>query len=64
MGELHSEFINCADNKLVEKDYLSNIQAKIEYLENIQIEGAIFRSRAQWVKEGEHNTKYFFSLEK
>ena len=25
---------------------------------------AIFRSKSKWFKEGEHNTKYFFNLEK
>ena len=26
--------------------------------------GATFRSKSKWFKEGEHNTKYFFNLEK
>ena len=38
--------------------------ADLDELIAAKAQGAIFRSRAQWFNEGEHNTKYFFSLEK
>ena len=44
--------------------YLDEVKAKIEVLENKQVESAIFRSRAKWNLEGEKSSKYFYSLEK
>ena len=59
--ELHAESV---EDPLGETKYLNEVKAKIDYLENKQIEGVIFRSRARWVEEGERSSKYFFSLEK
>ena len=53
-------------DKLVDKQTLmslTDIQNKVEEIEQEYTQGAIFRSRAQWVK-GEKNSKYFFALEK
>ena len=36
----------------------------LEKITSRKAQGAIFRSKARWYNEGEHNTKYFFSLEK
>ena len=49
---------------MVKEDTMSIIQGKIRELEEEQAMGSIFRSKVQWVKDGERNTKYFFSLEK
>ena len=43
---------------------IDRIKNKITQLETEIVEGSIFRSKAQWIREGERNTKYFFALEK
>ena len=43
---------------------LEDVKLRISELETIRAEAAAFRSRAQWIREGEKNTKYFFSIEK
>ena len=36
----------------------------LESLQRKEIEGVMFRSKAQWVADGEKNSKYFYNLEK
>ena len=43
---------------------LFDAEAKLNSIIDIEIKGAITRSRAQWTEEGERSTKYFFGLEK
>ena len=43
---------------------LDRTHQDLEDLVTKKAQGAIFRSKAKWYNEGEHNTKYFFSLEK
>ncbi len=43
---------------------LSVKKQELEQLIAIKTKGAIIRSKARWVEEGEKNTKYFFNLEK
>ena len=45
-------------------DNYRRLKSKWEQIENIKVEGAIIRSKAKWVEEGEKNTKYFLNLEK
>ena len=44
-------------------DY-TEIAEKITELEQDQVAGSLFRSRCQWARLGERNSKYFFNLEK
>ena len=46
--------------------YLEYIQCKSEWenLMRVKTKGAILRSKAKWIEEGEQNTKYFLNLEK
>ena len=48
-----------------EQKYLEYIQIKGEWesMEQRKTNGIIMRSKAQWVEQGEQNTKYFFNLE-
>lgn len=46
------------------KELYCQIKAEIEEYENEKCKGAIVRSRAQYVLEGERCTKYFMNLEK
>ena len=43
---------------------LRDINSRIKEIEIAQAKRAAFRAKVRWVKEGERNTKYFFSLEK
>ena len=43
---------------------LFDAEAQLNSIIDIEIKGAITRSRAQWTEEGERSTKYFFGLEK
>ena len=43
---------------------LQMAQSKLEQLNEIETRGVILRSKAQWVEQGEKNTKYFLSVEK
>ena len=49
-----------------EQKYLEYIQVKGEWesMEQRKTNGIIMRSKAQWVEQGEKNTKYFLNLEK
>ena len=43
---------------------MEEIKCRITELEQIQAQAAAFRARAKWIRDGERNTKYFFTLEK
>ena len=43
---------------------LQNSKADLNELESEKARGVIFRTKARWTVEAEHNTKYFFGLEK
>ena len=43
---------------------LEEVQEKLDVFFHEKVQGAIFRSRAQWYHEGEKNSRYFFQLEK
>ena len=51
------------DKECIENSY-EDIVAKIQQLEEERTQSVIFRSKANWAKDGEKNTKYFFALEK
>ena len=42
----------------------SKIESKLDTLAVERAQSTIFRSKARWVRDGEKNSKYFFSLEK
>ena len=46
------------------QDTINMVKCKIDSLEKEKVEGAIFRSRSQWTKDGEKMSRYFFALEK
>ena len=45
-------------------DSLQQVKSRMEILDMKKTESAIFRSKAEYIKSGEKNTKYFFGLEK
>ena len=40
------------------------IQTELQKIEKSDAQGAILRAKARWISEAEHNSKYFFALEK
>ena len=59
--------IESLENNLTNEEAYDNyrrLKSKWEQIKNIKVEGAIIRSKAKWVEEGEKNTKYFLNLEK
>ena len=54
---------NFIEDDMIRKE-LFDAEAKLNSIIDIEIKGAITRSRAQWTEEGERSTKYFFGLEK
>ena len=56
-----------AENKPHNRNIVIELQRARSSLKKIfftKTKGAILRSKVRWHKEGEHNTKYFYSLEK
>ena len=53
--------INNDETKLQE---YKQVKSEWEYFHTKKTKGIILRSKAQWVEEGEKNTKYFLNLEK
>ena len=47
---------NCAE--------YNNVKKELRDIEDLELQGAIIRSKTQWHEEGERNTKYFLGLEK
>ena len=43
---------------------IDNISIELNKGKQYNAQGAILRAKAQWMAQGEHNSKYFFSLEK
>ena len=43
---------------------LFNNEIELNSIIDLEVQGIITRSRAQWTEEGERSTKYFFGLEK
>ena len=44
--------------------YESRVKGELQVIREYKVKSAAFRSKAKWIREGEQNTKYFFSLEK
>ena len=60
---LNKEFNKgCSDAALI--DEINKINKELDEIAHQETLATIFRSKAKWVKEGERNSKYFFSLEK
>lgn len=72
--KLHESKLNLEISKLEEEydksqsdEMFTQLNVKKQELEQliaVKTKGAIIRSRARWVEEGEKNTKYFLNLEK
>ena len=55
---------NKADALDILHPQLHSLQDQLNNILREEVQGAIIRSRAQWVEEGERSTKYFLGLEK
>ena len=62
LEKLEQKIIGCS-NETILLDYFK-MKEQWEQIEMSKAEGAIMRSRTQWVEMGEKNTKYFLNLEK
>ena len=51
-----------ADDRL--RNNFFEAEVKLNSLLDLETQGLITRSRAQWTEQGERSTKYFFGLEK
>ena len=60
---LHGDHLKYPQNQDIIRS-LSQVTHKIDLIDQKRTEASIFRSRCQWVKDGEKNSKLFFSLEK
>lgn len=58
LGQLTSSTDPASSRRILE------IKAKLNEIEQEDINGAIIRSRVQWQNEGEKSTKYFYNLER
>ena len=52
----------CSDENLM--DQINKISNELDDIAAEEAKSIIFRSKARWIKDGERNSKYFFSLEK
>ena len=67
--ELEAELTNLQteidlNNNTNARESFESSKKKLEELEKEEINSIIFRSKIQWVEEGEKNTKFFLNLEK
>ena len=49
------------DNSVV--DSINDIECRLKAIYTKKIEGILIRSRAEWLEDGEHPTRYFFQLQ-
>lgn len=61
---LWEEFVRLRGENVIDTAHLVKIQDEMDMLEKIKCDGAIVRSRAKYVIEGERNTRYFLNLER
>lgn len=62
--ELEKEIQRIEENKGEELGKVLKLQQQISEIEDEKCRGAIIRSEAKYVVEGERSTKFFFNLEK
>ena len=62
--ELKEEFARYNQNTLLDKEHIDDLKSALAEMQAESHVGAQIQSRAQWIKEGERKTKYFFNLEK
>ena len=53
-------------NALIQKinDKIDAVKLELNKINDMAVQGAILRTKARWMSQSEHNTKYFFALEK
>ena len=66
LQSLYKELDQNTENREVEiiEDGIKQTKNKLSVLQQEKTESAIFRSKCQYIRDGEKNSKYFFSLEK
>lgn len=62
LENLHEKLSESASSEMLSR--YEETKAKIEFIEQDNVKGAIIRSKVKWVESGEKNTKYFLNLEK
>ena len=64
--EVETMINNCNNDEQLSaeiKEY-DNLKTELQQIYEAKGKGAILRSKARWVEQGEKSTKYFFNLEK
>ena len=60
--EIEITFLETSDN-VSDLEILENKKQELVELRKLKLKGAVIRSRANWIENGEHPTKYFCNLE-
>ena len=61
LNELLAQSAQCKTNP---RTKMQSTQMRLKRITDQKVKGAILRSKARWVENGEKNTRYFLNLEK